>query len=150
MDPQARSEFLDLILKLHCEKKTTFLISSHILPELSKVCDSVAIMNKGKLWAQGRLSEIYERFGVTSTRISADRPQALAKALGGLEYVRHVEADARGVSVSVPDEANHQLYEDLLHLAVRLDAKILRIESGTTSLEELFRLALKSEDARHA
>ncbi|MBC7131394.1 ABC transporter ATP-binding protein, partial [Candidatus Bathyarchaeota archaeon] len=41
LDPEARTNLLDLILKLHKEEKTTFLISSHILPELSRVCDSV-------------------------------------------------------------------------------------------------------------
>lgn len=53
LDPEARSDLLDLILELHKNGKTTFLISSHILPELSRVCESVAIMNKGKVWASG-------------------------------------------------------------------------------------------------
>ncbi len=53
LDPQARTEILDLFLKLHHETGTTFFISSHILPELSRVCESIAIINEGKVWAQG-------------------------------------------------------------------------------------------------
>jgi len=40
LDPQARSSLLDLILRLYKDEKMTFLLSSHILPELSRVCDS--------------------------------------------------------------------------------------------------------------
>jgi ABC-2 type transport system ATP-binding protein len=62
LDPLAGSSLLDLVLKLHKDEGTTFLLSSHILPELSRVCDSVAIINRGKVWAFGDLQELYEKF----------------------------------------------------------------------------------------
>jgi len=150
LDPQARSDLLDLILRLHREEKTTFLISSHILPELSRVCEQVAIINKGKVWAQGRFTELCERFGVGATRVSTNKPEALAKAVMELGYVRRLEVDARGISVDVAQGRSQQLYEDVLEMARKVEAKIFGIESGAASLEELFRLAVQAGKAEGA
>ncbi|MEM3673548.1 MAG: ABC transporter ATP-binding protein [Candidatus Bathyarchaeia archaeon] len=68
LDPEARSSILDLILKFHQDEKVTFLISSHILPELSRVCESVAIINRGKVWASGSLAELSDKLGAKTTR----------------------------------------------------------------------------------
>jgi ABC-2 type transport system ATP-binding protein len=144
LDPQARNEILDLILKLNHDNKTTFLISSHVLPELSRVCGSVAIISKGKVWAQGSFVELCEKFGVGAIRVSTDKPELLAKLVKKLEYVRRVDADVRGLSIDVVQGRNQQLYEDILQLASRIGASVSGIESGTASLEELFNLAVKA------
>jgi ABC-2 type transport system ATP-binding protein len=143
LDPEARSDLLDLILELRKNEKATFLISSHILPELSRVCESVAIINKGKVWASGNLEELSQRLGARTTRISTDKPAVLADELRKLNYVNRVEEDSRGVSVGVTTN-QESLYEDVPKLAKKIEAKITGIESGTASLEELFMLAVKS------
>jgi ABC-2 type transport system ATP-binding protein len=144
LDPEARSDLLDLILKLHHEENVTFLISSHILPELSRVCESVAIINQGKVWASGGLVELSEKLGAKTTRISTNNPESLAELIRKLDYVNRVEVDSRGVSVGVVGGKDEKLYEDVPKLAKKVKAKIVGIESGTASLEELFRLAVKS------
>ena len=142
LDPQARSKLLDLILQLHDEEKVYFLISSHILPELSRVCSSVAIINNGRVWAQGSFMELCEKFGVGATRISTDKPEILAEVLRRLDYVRNVKVNAGSVSVHADPKRRQNLYEAVLKAAEKVNAKILGIESGTASLEELFRLAV--------
>ncbi len=143
LDPQARSELLDIILKLHHDENTTFLISSHILPELSRVCESVAIVSRGKVWASGELIELYEKFGARATRILTDKPEDIAKELEKLKYITKIEVDSRSVSVGATKGKEDKLYEDAPKLARNVGAKILGIESGVASLEELFRLAVK-------
>ena len=144
LDPEARRELLDLILQLHREENVTFLISSHVLPELSRVCESVAIINQGKVWAAGDLTELSDKLGARTTRISTDNPEVLGGMIRTLEYVSRVEVDSRGVSVGVPAGEDERLYEDVLRLARKAEAKIAGIETGTASLEELFSLAVKS------
>jgi ABC-type multidrug transport system ATPase subunit len=143
LDPQARNEVLDLILRLHHDLKTTFLISSHILPELSRVCESVAIMNEGRVWARGTFSGLCERFGIGATRVSTDKPEVLASALEDLGYIKRLKVDSRGITIDVPQERSHQLYQDIIELASKHNVGISGIESGTASLEELFNLAVK-------
>ena len=144
LDPQARNDILDLILQLNQKNKTAFLISSHILPELSRVCESVAIISKGKVWAQGNFVGLCERFGVGATRVSTDNPEALAEVLKELEYVKRLRVNSRGIFLDVEEGRIQQLYSDIPLLARRVDARVSGIESGTASLEELFTLAVKA------
>ena len=143
LDPQARSELLDLVLQLHKDEKVTFLLSSHILPELSRVCDSVAIMNRGKVWEFGKLSELYEKYAVGIIRVSTDSPYELEAEIKKLNYVKEVNSDIRGISVTVVEGKEDELYEDVLKLAKRIRAKILGIETGSASMQELYRLAIR-------
>ncbi|UCB59637.1 MAG: ABC transporter ATP-binding protein [Candidatus Bathyarchaeota archaeon] len=146
LDPQARSELLDLILRLHKDENVAFLLSSHILPELSRVCDSVAIINQGKVWASGQLSKLYERYAVGIIRISTDNPEALASEIKKLAYIEKLDTDLRGISVRVTEGMDAKLYEDAPKLAKKIKVKILGIETGSASLEELYRLAVRSNE----
>ena len=57
LDPQARVEMRDLLLRLASMGKT-LIVTSHILPELSRICSQVAIVTHGRLRAFGTLEEI--------------------------------------------------------------------------------------------
>lgn len=57
LDPRARAEFKEIIRQLKQMKKT-ILISSHILPELSEMCDEVAIIDQGRLVTSGTMDQI--------------------------------------------------------------------------------------------
>lgn len=142
LDPQARSSLLDLVLKLHKDEKTTFLLSSHILPELSRVCDSVAIINQGKVWASGRLTDLYDKYAAGTIRISTDKPEELAVEIRKLPYVERVDSDIRGLSIRIRSGSEDRLYEDAPGLARKVEARIQGIETGSASLEELYRMAV--------
>ncbi|MBO4981399.1 MAG: ABC transporter ATP-binding protein [Lachnospiraceae bacterium] len=57
LDPRARVEMKELLKNLHSMGKT-IVISSHILSELSEMCTSIGIMNRGRLVAAGRIEDI--------------------------------------------------------------------------------------------
>src|SRR5437867_4404914 len=57
LDPQARIEMRELLLRLAVMGKT-LLVTSHILPELARICHRVAIITRGRLRAFGTLDEI--------------------------------------------------------------------------------------------
>lgn len=57
LDPQARIDMRELLLKL-ADRGKTLIVTSHILPELSRICNVVAMITKGKLRAFGTLDEI--------------------------------------------------------------------------------------------
>jgi ABC-2 type transport system ATP-binding protein len=60
LDPRARVELRELLRELRSMGKT-IVISSHILPELEELCTSVAIVDHGRVLAQGRVSDIERR-----------------------------------------------------------------------------------------
>lgn len=57
LDPRARVEMKELLKNLHSMGKT-IVISSHILAELSEMCSSIGIMNRGQLVTSGRIEDI--------------------------------------------------------------------------------------------
>ncbi len=101
LDPQGRREVLDLISRLR--GSATVLFSSHILGDVQEVCDTVGILDDGRLLFQGPLESLLvgraiPRFHVR-LRAGADRVGA---ALEHLEWVRDVERLAEGsIAVSV-------------------------------------------------
>jgi ABC-2 type transport system ATP-binding protein len=85
LDPRARVELRELLRELRSMGKT-IVISSHILPELEELCTSVAIVDRGRVLAQGRVSDIERRlrFGaVLRVRLLLE-DQALEAARDGL------------------------------------------------------------------
>jgi ABC-2 type transport system ATP-binding protein len=78
LDPRARIEFRALIRELAADGKTV-LLSSHILSELSEICDSVAVIEKGKILAKGTVQEILaslRRQRILSLRLADGRDGA--------------------------------------------------------------------------
>jgi hypothetical protein len=59
-----------------------------------------------------------------------------------LPYVKKVESDIRGVSVRIQQENEERLYGDAPKLAKKVNARILGIEASSSSIEELYRLAV--------
>lgn len=57
LDPRARVEMREILKELKSMGKT-ILISSHILPELAEMCDTIGIIDQGKLVAQGSVADI--------------------------------------------------------------------------------------------
>src|SRR5262245_14020017 len=66
LDPRARIELREMIAKI-AEAGKAVLISSHILTELAEICDSVGIIEQGRLLAVGSVAEISARAQVEST-----------------------------------------------------------------------------------
>ncbi len=146
LDPQARSSLFDVVVRLNKDHKTTFLMSSHILPELSRICDSVAIVNHGKVWAKGRLDALYQEFAAGIVRVSTDEPEKLAVELRKIDYVKKAEPDVRGISIQVQTGKEEELYEDIAKAARKIAAKISGIETGSASIDELYRRVMDSKE----
>ena len=84
LDPQARIEMRDLLIELARQGKT-LLVTSHILPELARICQQVAILTNGKLRAFGTVEEIGRQVSqqrtVEAHLVSADQVAAAAKII---------------------------------------------------------------------
>ena len=148
LDPEGRSSLLDLVADINKNEKTTFLLSSHILPELSRVCNSVSIINRGKVYAAGKLSELYEKDAAGIIRIYVENPEKLAAEIKKLSYVENLKVDARGISVRTAKGSEEKFYEDAAKIAKKADTRILGIETGSASLEELYRLVVTGEKGK--
>ena len=97
LDPRARIEFRTLIRELAADGKTV-LLSSHILTELSEICDAVAVIEKGKILATGTVEEIMtglREHRVLSVRLRGDRETAMKFLLEQPGVARVIDANDR-------------------------------------------------------
>lgn len=88
LDPQARVEMRELLLHLG-EIGKTLIVTSHILPELSRICDQVAILSQGQLKAYGSVDEIMRQ--VTPARLLEIGLQAESQLLQAAELIAKFE-----------------------------------------------------------
>lgn len=96
LDPNARIEMRQTIGRLKDLGKT-ILLSSHILPELSSVCDRVGIIFKGKLLVQGTVKEISRQLQenlVVEVTVDSDveHAEGLLKRIEGVDSVTKIDA----------------------------------------------------------
>ena len=97
LDPRARIEFRTLIRELAADGKTV-LLSSHILTELSEICDAVAVIEKGKILATGTIEEIMtglREHRVISVRLRGDRETPMKFLLEQPGVARVIDANDR-------------------------------------------------------
>src|SRR5215213_3281356 len=82
LDPQARIEMRQVLLGL-AERGKTLIVTSHVLPELARVCHRVAIITRGRLRAFGTLEEIARRLSpVRTVEVYLVRAADTARAAG--------------------------------------------------------------------
>jgi ABC-2 type transport system ATP-binding protein len=144
LDPRARIEFRALLKELRSMGKT-ILISSHILTELSDICTSVAILEKGKVVASGSIDSIKKALqpGLAFRLEVLGGPEAARKALEGQLNVScvTVEGDLLRFQFSAPREEVAELVRSLVAKGVAITG----LQEEKTDLEGLFMRLTKGE-----
>ena len=139
LDPKQIIEIRDLIKKLG--EKHTVILSSHILTEISAVCDHVFIISKGKLVASDSTENLLDQMSGAQeieliVRSGADRAGSL---LGELEYVDHVQIkDAQEGRILVRAKAGADAREDVFRQMAENHIPVLEMRTVTKSLEDVF------------
>ncbi len=142
LDPIGRVEVLDLIASLSKDRGMSFLISTHILPELERVCERVFVMYRGRVVAEGTLSELMEKYSPTDYTIRLAKPSLLVEKLNGLDFVEEIDLDEKGGKVHIKTKDPHALKNALFRLALELDIHIISIEPRHGLLEQIYRRVL--------
>ena len=99
LDPAGMREMRDLIGTLSSQGVTVFL-SSHLLYEAEQICDKVAVLNRGKVVAQGPVGELMAKESVLRVRVTP--PQAAVEALRELPGVTDLSANGTYIEVRGP------------------------------------------------
>ena len=133
LDPEGMIEVRELIRSLG-DGRRTVLLSSHLLHEVEQVCDSVTILSKGKLIAQGSVGELIRSVGREQVRMKTTDNAKAQTILQALDWVEEVTADGDSLIVTAPQERTTELAATLGKQEVYV-AELTPIE---TSLEEYF------------
>ena len=142
LDPKQIIEIRTLIKDL--KKKHTVILSSHILSEVSAVCDYVLIISHGKLVASDtpeNLGKLAEGSNTLEMLIKGEKIQ-IRQALEGIEGVNSVtmEKDEKQNlwSAKVSTEENNDIREKAFYKMSDINSPIYEMKSKKVSLEEIF------------
>lgn len=152
LDPQARIEMRDLLIRLAKSGKT-LLVTSHILPELSRICDRVAILTHGKLRAFGTIHEIGRMVSQRRTmeaqlQDAAQLPQATDIVRRNLEEGAEVTPSPTEAVVRFRTARTEGELGSLLAELVRNGVVVTQFREVQTDLEEAFMSFARPEPPR--
>ena len=139
LDPEGRRDILEIIAGLR--GTATVFMSTHILNDVERVCDRVAILNFGHLVVEGPIDELLDRYAqpIYELQPEPQQPGAIDRLAGALRpetWVGEVRATADTVRVFVTDPK--LAGSALLPLLAQTGIALARYERTRPSLEDVF------------
>jgi len=135
LDPIGRKEVLETIQSL--AGRTTVFFSSHILSDVERVCDTVAILDRGRILTQAPVKELKAREGPRRIFLEVvTDTDTLESTLEDADWVRHIERAGEGILLTVSDlaRAQHRIPAVVASAGLALQ----RMETMEATLEEVF------------
>ena len=142
LDPHARIEMRQLLLQL-ADMGKTLIVTSHILPELSRICDQVAIVTHGKLQAFGALDDILRQFSQRRAieiqlLDSSSSEQATSIVQAAVEESANVIASKTEATIRFETNQSEQQLGQLLSQLVTGGIGISQFREEPVDLEDTF------------
>ncbi|MCE9591882.1 MAG: ABC transporter ATP-binding protein [Planctomycetes bacterium] len=142
LDPAARIEMRQILLRLAAKGKT-LIVTSHILPELARICDVVAILSQGRLRAFGSLDQIMR--SVRQRRVvelqlttAGDVPAAAQIVADNIEPGAPVDTSPTEAVVRFTTAVDDQRLAGILAIAVGHGIGVVQFHELPLDLEDAF------------
>jgi ABC-2 type transport system ATP-binding protein len=145
MDPKGRDEMLALIRDLGHNKNVNLILSSHLLPDVEFTCHHVVVMDRGRVAAQGPISELKGPAGrVFELRIKGELP-AFVDVLHAAGLECHA-TDNDVMRVFVPAAGREGGDQRIIfELAARHGVQVRHLRPSVPTLEDVFARAVGDE-----
>ena len=137
LDPIGRREVLEMVASLR--GRTTVFFSTHILADVERVCDAVAILERGRIVASADIEELTARAAanILVVELEGDAAAAsVASGLAGRTWLKSVETAERTLRVTVTDLAAAQ--REIPAAITAAGVGLQRFEIEEASLEDVF------------
>ena len=141
LDPKQIIEIRELIREL--SKSHTIILSSHILAEISEVCDYIMIISKGKLVASDTPENLEKQLKGTEQIFLQARAseETVKEILSAVEHIVHmsVEVLEDGITrMTVTPEEGFDIREDLFFAFAGAECPLLELQKTKATLEKVF------------
>ena len=151
LDPKQIIEIRELIRKL--SEEHTIILSSHILSEVSAVCDYIMIINHGKLVASDTTENLMNHsLGSNTLELTVKgEKQDVEKMLRDVEEIQKLEwkpgENEKTVSMVITTEEKTDIREKLFYMMAEAEMPILNMQFTKVSLEDIFLELTQNETA---
>jgi ABC-2 type transport system ATP-binding protein len=136
LDPAGMHEMRDMILSLVAEGRTVVL-SSHLLDEVERTCDAVAIVDRGNVIRQGPISELLA--GASQTlQIECSDPEGAAARLKRPALEATIQVAPQGLEITMPSDSGREVIAEINRVLVESGISVYRLQLDQASLETWF------------
>ncbi len=137
LDPLGRKEILDILS--YAKDKTTIIFSTHILSDVERICDSIGMLNQGKLVLEGAVSDIKNNSSKDIIQIELIQKNGIEQVAGKLKTMPFVlDSIYSGNKIDVHLTKAEQHGKDILSYLIQENIPVLRYEIMEPSLENVF------------
>ena len=138
LDPAGMAEMRDMILSMVAEGRTVVL-SSHLLDEVERTCDAVAIVDHGSIIQQGPISELLAGARV-ALQVECSEPGRAHALLAGTTLGARTAAvpAALGLEITLPAGTGRDVIAEINRVLVAAGISVYRLQPVQTSLESWF------------
>ncbi|MEM2146318.1 MAG: ATP-binding cassette domain-containing protein [Candidatus Jordarchaeaceae archaeon] len=107
LDPQTRTRIWEYISALTKREKITVILTTHYMDEADRLCDRVAIIDFGKIKAEGTPEELKKQLGGDVITVKTKATDKLAKMVSELGFVKSVNKTMDAVKISLENGEEH-------------------------------------------
>ena len=136
LDPAGMHEMRDMIRSLVAEGRTVVL-SSHLLDEVQRTCDAVAIVDRGKVIRQGPISELLAGTSVV-LQVDCSEPERARASLASTNLDASISTSADGLSITLPAGTTRDVIAEVARILVAEGIAVYRLQPEQASLEAWF------------
>jgi ABC-2 type transport system ATP-binding protein len=136
LDPAGMQDMRDMILSLVAEGRTVVL-SSHLLDEVERTCDAVAIVDRGKVIRQGAITDLLAGSSFV-VEVECSEPSRAGELLKGTALGGHLEIGPLGLGITLPAGTGRDVIAEVNRVLVGGGISVYRLQEIQTSLESWF------------
>ncbi len=136
LDPAGMQDMRDMILSLVAEGRTVML-SSHLLDEVERTCDAVAIVDHGQIIRQGAISDLLGGAAV-EVQVDCTEPETATTLIEGSSLGATVSRTPTGVTLSLPAGTPVGVIAEINRVLVEGGVAVYRLQQIQESLESWF------------
>src|SRR3984885_4267180 len=137
LDPAGMHEMRAMIASLVGEGRTVML-SSHLLDEVERTCDAVAIVDRGRVIRQGSIDELIRGTGTSAVRVDFADPARAARLIDDAGITAGPALTEPGLTVTLPTGASRELVADINRRLVGAGIPVYGLRQERASLEDWF------------
>jgi ABC-2 type transport system ATP-binding protein len=136
LDPAGMQDMREMILSLVAEGRTVVL-SSHLLDEVQRTCDAVAIVDRGSVIRQGPITELLAGASLV-VQVDCSEPARVPTLLERTPFGAQVQVRVDGVAVTLPTGTSRDVIAEIARLLVDGGISLYRLQQEQASLESWF------------
>jgi ABC-2 type transport system ATP-binding protein len=137
LDPAGMHEMRAMITSLVDEGRTVVL-SSHLLDEVERTCDAVAIVDRGRVIRQGAIDELTRGAGGVVVQVDCAEPARAGQLIGQAGIAVSTAVTDAGLTITLPSGTSRDLVADINRRLVGAGISVYGLRETQTSLEDWF------------